>query len=106
MGSTTPLECFTSVVNNSSYRRKHHALFFEHNSAGSTGSTMYGGHLNECRLYYRTIQTYNLVPICGDKQGSHYTDDAFGAFMNLSKIINHKEPDANISSPAKYIIIL
>ena len=97
------LECFISIVNRSSYpNRKYLTLFFEHNSAGSTGSTVYRGHLNECRLYYRTKLSYNLDPICGNKQGS-YTDDALGVFMNLSTIINQEESVTNISSPAKRI---
>ena len=91
-------------MNHNSYpiNRKYLTLFFKHNSARSTGSTVFGGHLNECRLYYRTKLSYNLDPICGNKQGS-YTDDALGAFMNLSTIINHEESVTNISSPAKSI---
>jgi hypothetical protein len=77
---------------------------FEYNSAGSAGSTVYGGHLNECRLslYYRT----KYYSACDDKliHNYNYTDDALEVFMNLSRIINHRESDANnISSPAKEV---
>ena len=91
-------ECFISIVNRSSYPNP--ILIFEYNSAGSTGSTVYGGRLNKCRLYYRTKIYYSA---CDDKlnRDNNYTDDALEVFMNLSRIINHKESDANISSPAK-----
>lgn len=94
-------ECFISIVSRSSYPNP--ILIFKHNSAGSVGSTIYGGHLNECRLYYGT-KIYHSV--CDDKMNHdyNYTDDALKVFMNLSRIINHKESDTNISSPAKNII--
>ena len=97
--SSSP-ECFISIVNHSSYPNP--ILIFEHNSAGSAGSTIYGGHLNECRLYYRTKIFYSA---CDDKinHDYNYTDDALEVFMNLSRIINYKESDTNISSPAKNI---
>ena len=92
-------ECFISVVNHSSYPNS--ILVFEHNSAGSVGSTVYGGHLNECRLYYRTKIHHS---VCVDKYHDYnYTDDALEVFMNLSRIIIYKESDTNISSPAKNI---
>ena len=105
IGSNFP-ECLISIVNRSSSPNGKY-LFFEHNSAGSTGSTVYGGHLNECRLYYRTEVSYHSA--CDGKlthnydNNMYYTYDALEVFMNLSRIINHKESDANISSPAKNI---
>ena len=68
-------------------------------------STIYGGHLNECRLYYRTKILY-YYSACDDKLNHDYsyTDDALEVFMNLSRIISHEESDANISSPAKKVI--
>ena len=94
-------ECFISMVNCSSCPNPI-LIIFEHNSAGSAGSTVYGGHLNECRLYYRTKIFYSA---CDDKYHDYnYTDDALEVFMNLSRIINHKESDASISSPAKKVI--
>ena len=106
IGSKSPLECFISVVNRSFYpNRKYLALSFQHNSAGSIGSTLYGEHLSECRLYYRTKLSYNFDPICDNKLSNEYdyTDDALQVFMNISRIINHKESDINISSPVKKI---
>ena len=92
-------ECFISIVNRSSYPNP--ILIFEHNSAGSAGSTVYGGHLSECRLYYRTKIHHS---VCDDKYYDYnYTDDALEVFMNLSRIINYKESDTNISSPARNI---
>ena len=101
IGPNSP-ECFISFVNRSSNPGPNPILIFEHNSAELTGSTIYGGHLNECKLYYRT----KIYSVCDDKliHDYNYTYDAFGVFMNLSRIINHKESDANISSPAKKII--
>ena len=95
-------ECFFSMVNRSFYPTP--ILIFEHNSAGSAGSTIYGGHLNECRLYYYGTKIYYSA--CDDKLNHDYsyTDDALEVFMNLSRIISHEESDANISSPAKKVI--
>ena len=106
IGSNSP-ECFISIVNGSPYpNRKYLTLFFNHNSAGSVGSTVYGGHLNECRLYYRTKLSYPKSDLVCDDELIHNNvmmDDALGVFMNLSTIINHKESVTNISSPAKNI---
>ena len=51
-----PLECFLSIQS-SVPTAEYISLHFENNSAGSTGSTLYGGQLNKCRLYYRTNNT-------------------------------------------------
>lgn len=45
IGSKTPLECFFSFVNHRTFPtnyKKCPTLYFKHNSAGSTGSTLYG----------------------------------------------------------------
>ena len=77
-------------------------LHFENNSAGSTGSTLYGGQLNKCRLYYRTN---NTMDICGNRPFHNYSDDALKLFMNVSRIIlyNKTESTTNISSEPEQI---
>ena len=51
-------------------------------------------------MYYTTKIHHS---VCDDKYHDYYTDDALEVFMNLSRIINYKESDTNISSPAKNI---
>ena len=106
--STAPLECFISILNhrNCSYPNgKNITLFFKHNSVGSTGSTPYGGHLSECRLYYRTTYKLesNTLCTCDTKLSNNYSINAFEVFLNISKIIPHNKLVASISSPAKQI---
>ena len=45
LGSKSPEQCFISVINRTS-PYPNPILIFEHNSAGSAGSTIYGGHLS------------------------------------------------------------
>ena len=56
------------------------------NTAGSIGSTLYGGQLDKCRLYYRTSRS---VDRCagGNKPYSDNSNDAIGVFKNISQII-------------------
>ena len=103
--SSAPLECFFSILNHSSYPyRKNLTLLFKHNSAGSTGSALYGGHLSECRLYYRTSYRLLESDACDTKLNNDYSTDALDVFKSISKIIQHNKSVASISSPAKEII--
>ena len=100
-GSLVPLECFLSIQS-SDPTTENIILHFENNSAGSTGSTLYGGQLNKCRLYYRTNYT---VDKCGNRPCHDYCDDALKLFMNMSRIVlyNKSESATNISSQAEQI---
>ena len=100
--SLVPIECFISIQNSHATTRNI-SLHFEYNSAGSTGSILYGGQLNKCRLHYRTDYT---IDKCGNTACNVYSDDALGIFMNnISKNYQHKESDlaTNISSQAEQI---
>ena len=102
LGSRVPIECFISIQNSHATTRNI-SLHFEYNSAGSTGSILYGGQLNKCRLHYRTDYT---IDKCGNTACNVYSDDALGIFMNnISKNYQHKESDSatNISSQAEQI---
>ena len=96
-----PLECFLSIQS-SDPTTENISLHFENNSAESTGSTLYGGQLNKCRLYYRTN---NTIDKCGNTPFHNYSDDALKLFMNMSRIIlyNKTELATNISSQAEQI---
>ena len=96
IGSTLPIECFLSIDSTINI-----LLNFSNNSANSTGSTLYGGQLNKCRLYYGT--NYNRDE-CGNRACNGYSDDALGVFMNISNISTiHNESATNISSQANQL---
>ena len=96
IGSTLPIECFLSIDSTINI-----LLNFSNNSANSTGSTLYGGQLNKCRLYYGT--NYNRDE-CGNRVCNGYSDDALGVFMNISNISTiHNESVINISSQANQL---
>ena len=101
--SLVPLDYFLSIQ---SYdpTTENILLHFENNSAGSTGSTLYGGQLNRCigRLYYRTN---NTIDKCDNRPFHNYSDDALKLFMSVSRIIlcNKTESATNISSKAEKI---
>ena len=101
LGSLVPLECFLSIQS-SDPTTENISLHFENNSAGSTGSTLYGGQLNKCRLYY---SSNNTIDKCGNRPFHNYSDDALKLFMNMSRIIlyNKTESATNISSQAEQI---
>ena len=95
--STHSIECFLSIIvlsysNSSDYAAKNMllSLLFFNNSAESTGSILYGGQLNKCRLYYR----YSLDE-CGYNS---YSDHALDIFMSMSKIIQYHDESANVKS--------
>ena len=100
LGSTIPIECFLSISN---YATANISLLFLNNFAGFVGSTLYGGQLNKCRLYYGT--NYSTDMICGNND---YRHDALGFFMNISKIDIQQnesisESATNISSQAEQV---
>ena len=76
------IECFLSIYGNESKGTV--LLRFVNNTAGSVGSSLYGGHLDKCRLYYRT----NLsVDRCGNKAYRNYT-----VMMRSEYFANHSVP--------------
>ena len=101
LGSTIPIECFLSIHSDNNAIRNI-SLLFLNNSARSIGSTLYGGQLSKCRLYYRT--DYNIDE-CGNEACNDYSDDALKTFMNLSTIVCNESGLAtnNISSQAEKI---
>ncbi len=86
--SFVPPDCFLSMSALAS--RANTLLYFEDNKAGKTGNVLYGGLLNMCRLCYISSNNRDKCEACND-----YTDDALGAFMNLSRI--HYKHETNIS---------
>ena len=97
--SLIPAECFISI-HSFNADTTDISLHFENNSAGSTGSTLYGGQLNRCWLYFRTS---NELDMCGNQLCNSYSDDALEVFMNISKIIQPEASLSNISSQAEKI---
>ena len=83
LGSLVPLECFVSIQSSDPTTENDISLHFENNFAGSTGSTLYGGQLNKCRLYYRTNYTTDK---CGNRPCHGYSDDALQLFMKNCSI--------------------
>ena len=98
IASTTPLECFFSIriLNHSFHPNgKNVTLIFKHNSAGLTGSVLYGGHLSECRLYHGT--SYKLkLEACDANLSNYYRYVALEVFSNITKIIPHNKVIASI----------
>ena len=50
LGSSVPFECFITI-DGPSTSISNISLYFENNSAGITGSILYGGQIDQCRLY-------------------------------------------------------
>jgi predicted outer membrane repeat protein len=100
--SSAPIECFITI-DSPSISTRNILLHFENNSAGTTGSILYGGHLDECRLYFKSITTKES-DLCGC-QAHGYSDNALETFMNISNITQseNKNHIPNLSSFAKEI---
>ena len=99
-GSTHPIECFLSIETDLNRVSTNKLIFFSNNSAESYGSNLYGGQLNECRLYYYRTN-YNSADNCrypcGSTAYNGFSDDALGIFMNISIIHGEYESITNIS---------
>ena len=81
--SSVPLECFMTI-DGPSTSISNISLHFINNSAGITESILYGGQLDRCRLYFKSITT-NQSDLCGS-QAHTYSDNALETFMNMSNI--------------------
>ena len=92
------VSCQYYNTNSSDYAKKPPSLLFINNSAKFGGSTLYGGQLNKCRLYYITNFTRDE---CGNwPRACHdYTDDTLGIFMHMSNI----DETTSISSQAEKV---
>ena len=102
-GSMHPIECFLSIETDSNRTSTKTFLLFRSNSA-VYGSNLYGGQLNECRLYYyRTnYSADNCRYPCGSAAYNGCSDDALGIFMNIS-IMHSESESTNISSQGDQI---
>ena len=98
-GSTHPIECFLSIETDSNGVPTKELLLFKNNFANNSGSTLYGGQLNECRLYYETNYSADNCR-CDNTAHNGYSDDALGIFMNISRIHNESGAKLSISSQA------
>ena len=98
--SSAPLECFITI--DGPYTSITNILFhFEDNSAGTTGSILYGGQLDRCRLYFKSTTT-NQSDLSG-YQAHSYSDKVLKIFMNMSNITQNEDHVPSISSTAKEI---
>ena len=98
-GSTHPIECFLSIETDSNHVPTKSLLLFKNNFANNSGSTLYGGQLNECRLYYGTNYSADNYR-CDNTAHNGNSDDALGIFMSISRIHNEFGSKLNISSQA------
>ena len=96
--SSVPMECFMTI-DGPSTSTSNISLHFENNSANFTGSILYGGQFDQCRLYLRSTTT-NQSDLCGG-QAHGYSDNVLKIFMNISNITQKEVSD--ISSTAKEI---
>ena len=104
LGSAVPIECFI-IIDSHSVSTNNISLHFENNSAGVTGSILYGGQLDRCRLYFMSNITTKQPDILCGYQVHGYSDDALKTFINMSNIAQNEYQTLNnvISSPAKKI---
>ena len=60
--SSVPLECFMTIDGPSTSTSNYNiSLRFENNSAGITGSILYGGQLDQCRLFSSPLLLISLI---------------------------------------------
>ena len=99
---SVPLECFMTI-DGPSTSTSNISFHFEDNSAGTTGSILYGGQLDQCRLYFKSTTT-NQSDLSG-YQAHSYSDKVLKIFMNImSNITQNEDHVPIISSKAKEII--
>lgn len=94
LGST--VECFITIDSPIS-TISNISLHFENNSAGYTGSILYGGQFDKCRLFFKT--NTEQPDLCACKAPS-YSINALEALMNMSTIIQNEDSKLNIYSDA------
>lgn len=95
------MECFI-IIDDSFDSTRSISLHFENNSAEFTGSVMYGGQLDKCRLFFKNT---TIKPDQCNCKPLDYSDNALETLMNMSTIVQQefKYSILNISSPAKEI---
>ena len=105
LGSSAPIECFMTI-DGPSTSTSNILLYFISNSAGITGSILYGGQLDRCRLYFKSTDT-NQSDLCDCQvtQVHSYSDNALEIFLNMSDITLNEDHVPIISSTSKEIKI-
>ena len=77
------------------------SLHFVNNSAGLTGSVLYGGQFDKCRLFFKSNSNPN-ISACNTH--NTYNDTALQVLIAMSTIVEHAHNEsANISSYAEKI---
>ena len=93
--STEPIECFIIIDKPICSTTLH----FIKNSAESTGSILFGGQLDKCRLLFRTGSETQGMHVSGSHD--YYGNDALGTIVNLSTIVQQYPMIAAFASQAK-----
>ena len=95
---TSVTDCFFSIEGHNAISANV-LLDFVNNSAGYRGSTLYGGQLNECRLWFTNASRGDQ---CGSSAYGHI-DGGLETFMSISQIQLREKVLTNISSSAQDI---
>ena len=90
------VECFIAIDSLSISTSKI-SLHFENNLAGFTGSILYGGQFDRCRLFFKT--STEQPDLCGYKPPS-YSINGLETLMNMSTIVQNEDSKLNIYSDA------
>ena len=97
---TTKLDCFI-IIDGPLASISNVSLHFVNNSAGSTGSVLYGGQFDKCRLFFKSNSNSN-ISACNTH--NTYSDAALQVLIAMSTIVEHAHNEsANISSYAEKI---
>lgn len=70
---------------------------FKNNSVRITGSILYGGQFDICRLFYRTTASTEQ-PVC---KANHYSDNALEIFKTMSTIVQHENSESVLSTSSQ-----
>ena len=96
-----PKACFISIGSTKLNIVMHHLLVFEENSAGITGTVLYGGQLEKCRMYIGEVGNLNNCNNEANKQSINALDK----FKEISMIVEDKTENSTsiITSNAEVI---
>ena len=98
---TTKLDCFI-IIDGPLASISNVSLHFVNNSAGSTGSVLYGGQFDKCRLLFKS--NYSNPNISASNTHNTYSDAALQVLIAMSTIVEHAHNEsANISSYAEKV---
>jgi predicted outer membrane repeat protein len=92
LGSSVPIECFFTI-DGPSTSTSNISLHFENNIAGTTGSILYGGQLDQCTVFFKSPTTnYKEPDPCGYSCQAHgYSDNALETFLNMSNVTQNED---------------